>query len=112
MTKLHTQPYSQYGVDAAELLGVMIRDARLTRGFTVNEIATRAGLSRGLVRRIEAGHTSCSVGAMFELASLVGVPLFEAEPAKLGQQLNMARDRLKLLPKRYRKHKQKVKDDF
>jgi transcriptional regulator with XRE-family HTH domain len=112
MAKPNTRPYSRYGLEAAELLGQLIHDARIERGLTVAEAAERAGISRGLVHRIENGETGCSIGAAFELAAIVGVPLFEAEPSTLTRYLETARNKLTLLPKRVRKSMMVVKDDF
>lgn len=113
MAKPKTRSYSRYGTEAAELLGLMIHDARLQRGLTIAEAAERAGISRGLVRRIENGEMGCSIGAVFELAVIVvGVSLFGVEPATLTRHLSMAQDKLTLLPKKVRKSTKAVKDDF
>ncbi|MCS6068942.1 helix-turn-helix domain-containing protein [Klebsiella variicola subsp. variicola] len=55
---------------------LMIRTARIERKLTVEELAERAGVSRGLVYRAEEGDMGCAIGAVFELATIVGVPLF------------------------------------
>lgn len=112
MVKPNTRAYFQYGLEAAELLGLLIHDARIDRGMTVAEAAERAGISRGLVHRIENGEMGCSIGAAFELAAIFGVPLFEAQPSALTRHLAMARSKLTLLPKRVRKSTKPVKDDF
>lgn len=112
MTKPTTRPYSRYGMQAAELLGVLIHAARIEHGLTVAEAAERAGISRGLVHRIENGEMGCSIGAAFELAAIVGVPLFEAEPTTLTQHLAMAQSKLRLLPRKVRKSTKAVKDEF
>jgi len=112
MAKPGTRPYSRYGLHAAELLGLLIHDARISRGLTVAQAAERAGLSRGLVHRIENGEMGCSIGAVFELAAMVGVPLFEEQPSTLGQHLAAARSKLTLLPRRVRKSTKAVNDDF
>lgn len=112
MAKPNTRAYSRYALEATELLGLLIHDARIARGLTVAAVAEHAGLSRGLVGRIENGEMGCSIGAVFELAAIVGVPLFEAEPATLTRHLAAARGKLILLPKRVRKNTQAVTDDF
>ena len=53
-----------------------------------------------------------SIGAAFEVAAIVGLRLFEAEPATLTRQLAMERDRRSLLPQSVRTKTTKVKDDF
>jgi hypothetical protein len=49
---------------------------------------------------------------VFELAAIVGLRLFDAEPDRLNQHLTSARDRLALLPKAVRPSRRAVKDDF
>ncbi len=91
---------------------MMIRNARIGRNITVAEVAERAGISRGLVHRIEKGEMGTSIGAAFEVAAIVGLRLFDAEPATLTRHLAMERDRRTLLPKSVRLRTAKVKDDF
>jgi transcriptional regulator with XRE-family HTH domain len=102
MSKPTTRGYSRYAREAVELLGHMIRNARIDRQMTVAELAERAGVSRGLVNRIENGDMGCSIGATFEMAAILGIRLFDAEPTTLTRRLGMARDRLTLLPKAVR----------
>lgn len=112
MSKPVIRSYSRYAREAAELLGHMIRTARMERALTVAEVAERAGTSRGLVQRVEKGDMGCAIGAVFEIAAIVGVRLFEAEPATLTRHLAMSRDTLNLLPKVVRPRTKAVKDDF
>ena len=49
--------------EAAELLGLMIRNARIERNVTVVDVAARAVISRCLVHRIEDGEMGSSIGA-------------------------------------------------
>ena len=112
MAKPDARPYSRYALEAAELLGLLIRDARTAQGLTVAELAERAGVSRGLVHRIESAEMGCSIGVVFELAAIVGVPLFEAEPSTLTRYLAAERGKMRLLTKRVRKSTKAVKDDF
>ncbi|HYW92001.1 MAG TPA: helix-turn-helix transcriptional regulator [Gammaproteobacteria bacterium] len=112
MSKPAQRSYSGYARDAAELLGMMIRSARTERELTVSDVAERAGVSRGLVHRIEKGEMGCSIGAVFEVAAIVGLPLFEAEPTALTRHLSMMREKLTLLPKAVRTGTTRVKDDF
>lgn len=90
----------------------MIRNARIERGLTVAGVAERAGISRGLVQRIEKGEMGSSIGAAFEVAAVVGLRLFEADPTALTRHLSMERDKLSLLPQSVRTGTMKVKDDF
>ena len=112
MAKPANRSCSRYAREAAELLGLTIRSARIERGMTVADVAERAGMSRGLVHRIEKGGTGSSVGAAFEAAAVVGVRLFEAGPATLTRHLSMERDKRALLPHSVRRGTAKVRDDF
>ncbi len=112
MAKPAQGSYSRYARRAAELFGLMIRNARIERNITIADVAERAGISRGLVHRIEKGEMGSSIGAAFEVAAIVGLHLFEAEPAALTRHLSMERDKLTLLPKSVRTGTTKVKDDF
>ncbi len=112
MTKPTHRSYSRYAREAAELLGLMIRNARIERNLTIADIAERAGISRGLVHRIEKGEMGSSIGAAFEIAAIVGLSLFEAEPTTLTGHLSIQRDKHTLLPQSVRTGTRQVKDDF
>ena len=112
MAKPANKSYSRYAREAAELLGLMIHNARIERTLTVTDVAERAGVSRGLIHRIEKGEMGCSIGATFEVAAILGLRLFEADATTLSRHLSMARDRLTLLPKAVRPAAKEVKDEF
>lgn len=112
MAKPANRSYSRYAREAAELLGTMIHSTRSEHALTITEVAERAGISRGLVQRIENGDMGCSVGAVFEVAAILGLRLFDADPTTLTKHLSMARDKLVLLPKKARPGTKKVKDEF
>jgi len=94
------------------LLGRTIRIARLERKLTTTEVAARAGISRPLLQRIEQGDPGTSLGAVFETAAVVGVPLFEAERDRLAMHSDHADAKLALLPKAARVRAKAVKDAF
>lgn len=112
MAKPKDRPYFTYSTEAAQLLGLLIRDARISRRLTVAEAAERSCTSPGLVNRIEKGDMGCSLGAAFQLATLLGVRLFDAGPATLTRHLEMERGKLKLLPRRARKRQRPLNNDF
>jgi len=112
MAKTVNKSYSRYAREAAELLGLMIHNARIERGLTVAEVAERAGISRGLVHRVEKGEMGSSIGAAFEVAAIVGLRLFEAEPTTLTRNLSAERHKLTLLPKAVRPAATEIKDEF
>ena len=49
---------------------------------------------------------------MFEVASIVGTKLFDADESMLKKHLRWTEDRLMLLPKSVRKKTRAVRDDF
>ena len=112
MAKPATRAYSRYSRDAAVLLGQLIRRERIERKRTVEELAERAGLSRGLVRRIEKGDPGCAIGAVFEAAAVVGVRLFDADQPRLTQAIGANTAILTLLPKAVRMPRIEAKDEF
>lgn len=112
MPKPITRAYSRYCQDALGLLGQLIRVGRVERKLTAQELATRAGISRTLLQRIEKGDPGCAIGAVFEVAAIVGVPLFEADKADLARHRKHAEEKLALLPKSVRKPAKALKDDF
>ncbi|MDQ3091184.1 MAG: helix-turn-helix domain-containing protein [Actinomycetota bacterium] len=104
--------YSPYAVEAAQLLGAQIRRARRERRWSQQELADRAGIDRETLRKIERGDLSVGLGTAFEVAVLTGVPLFQEDRARLKSDLDRARDRDALLPRRVRARRGDVKDDF
>lgn len=106
------RPASRYSLDAALLLGQLIRRARLERKVTAAQLAERAGLSRSLVQRIEKGDPSCSIGAVFEAAAVVGVRLFDADQSSLSGAIQSNAQALTLLPRAVRAPRIETQDDF
>jgi transcriptional regulator with XRE-family HTH domain len=105
--------YSSYTREAASLLGKQIRLGRKQRKWTEQELAQRAGLSRATLQKIEKGDLSVALGLVFEVASLVGVRLFDPDSARLASHIARTDDKLALLPSAVRKPgKAPVDDDF
>ena len=112
MVKSITRTYSRYSREAITLLGGLIRAARKERKLTAQEVADRAGISRGLLQRIEKGHPKCEIGAVFEVAAIVRVKLFDADETTLTKHIRQTEEKLALLPKSVRKKARAVDDDF
>lgn len=112
MAKPENRAYSAYSRDALGLLAQLIRRARIERKLTTQELADRAGISRGLVQRIERGDPGCAIGAVFEAASIVGVRLFDADQPTFAAHRSANNTILTLMPKSVRHSTAKVKDDF
>lgn len=104
--------YSKYAREAASLLGKQIKLGRKQHKWTEHELADRAGIARATLQKIEKGDLSCAVGLVFEVASLVGVKLFDADTPSLTMQHDRMDDKLALLPKAVRKSRKAVDDDF
>ena len=58
-------------------LGEQICDLRRDRGLTQEVIATRAKITRQHLQRLENGTTNPTVGTLFRVAKVLGVPLSE-----------------------------------
>ena len=112
MSKSITHIYSRYSREAVGLLGKLVRAARKQRKLTAQEVADRAGISRGLLQRIEKGDLKCGIGAMFEVATIVGVKLFDADETVLARHIQQTENHLALLPKSVRRPPRTVDDDF
>lgn len=104
--------YSIYSQEALSLLGRMIRAYRKEEKLTAQEAAERAGISRSLLHRIEKGDPKCQIGAVFEVAAVVGIRLFNSDETSLAKDINRIEDKLVLLPKSIRKKTRILDDDF
>ncbi len=83
-------------------LGNTIRRLRLEHGLTIAEVSERAGISRGMLSKIENGLTSTSLDTLEQLANSLGVtlsrlfrdynvPTGSAQLVKSGQGLEVVR---------------------
>lgn len=105
--------YSRYTRQALSLLGMLVRAGRVEQRMTAQELAERAGISRDFLYRIEKGDPRAELGVAFEVAAIVGVPLFAPDLPGLEARGQAAADRLALLPKAVRKRQEGgLKDDF
>ncbi len=97
--------------EAAELLGGEIAQARLARRWTVRELAERAGISPATLQKVERGNPSVALGTAFDVATLVGVPLFYADSGRLADEAARLR-RPTLLPRAVRQHRGELDNEF
>jgi DNA-binding XRE family transcriptional regulator len=104
--------YSQYTIEAIHLLSDQIKLGRKQHKWSEHDLADRAGISRATLQKIEKGNMNCAIGLFFEVATLVGVKLFETEKMSLAIQQERIDDKLALLPKAIRKKKKIIHDDF
>src|SRR3954467_15834989 len=76
------QPLGAGSIDA--VLGRRVRHLRKARGLSLKQVATRSGISIGLLSQIERGRSSPSVRVLASLADSLAVglgSLFEEDPA-------------------------------
>jgi transcriptional regulator with XRE-family HTH domain len=79
MIFLHDQVQSQLGSFSARL-----QQLRLRRGWTLQDLADRSGLSKAFLSRLESGDRQASIAAVLTLSRIFGVSvasLFESEAA-------------------------------
>lgn len=93
-------------------MGEQIRMGRRGRRWSQRDLAERAGITPGTLIKVERGDPSVRLGTAFEVASLVGVPLFHADSSRLSLDLDRSRARSALLPERVRPRAEEVKDEF
>jgi transcriptional regulator with XRE-family HTH domain len=104
--------YSPYTLEATQLLGEQVRLARRERRWSQQELAERAGITSRTLMKVEQGDPSVGLGPAFEVAALVGVPLFHSDRSRLSLDLDRTRARSALLPERVRATRDEVKDEF
>lgn len=112
MKPASTRTYSRLTKEASLLLGKLIRLGRQARKMTASDLADRAGITRNTLLKIESGDLTCEVGLVFEVATLAGVNLFNADSSSLTMQIASADSRIALLPKYVRKPETALEDDF
>ena len=112
MGKKQNRIYSRYAVQAMQLFAELIKVARKKQRWSEAELAERAGISRLTVRKIEQGNPGTEMGLYFEVATLLGIPLFAADSNKLTAIAHELDMQLALLPKRIDKESDEVFDEF
>jgi DNA-binding XRE family transcriptional regulator len=106
------RPFSKYTMEAVKLLGKQIQLGRKQRRWSEAELAERAGIARATLQRIEKGDMACKIGLAFEVATLVGIKLFDADSETLRGRILEADERIALLPKHIYPSRKPVDDEF
>jgi DNA-binding XRE family transcriptional regulator len=104
--------YSRVTRQALTMLGKLIRIGRAERSLTAQDLADRAGISRTTLSNIEKGAPGPQIGIVFEVASIVGVRLFDYDERALQMHNAHLDEKLTLLPKSVRHSVKEVDDDF
>ena len=79
-------------------MGEQIRLARLRRDLSCEQIAERAGISRGTLCKIESGNESVSMGSYFRTLMVLGLAedfLLIAKDDEFGRRLQDAKISIK-----------------
>jgi transcriptional regulator with XRE-family HTH domain len=106
-----TRTHSAPTLDAVAALGAQIAAARRERRWSVADLSERAGIAPNTLSAVERGAPTVAIGVVFELAVLLGVPLFGVPARDLAGVRATTADRLSLMPHRVREHGD-VDDNF
>lgn len=94
------------------VIGTEVAAGRRERRLSGAELAERAGVAPGTVRRIEQGDPTVAAGTLFEVARIAGLRFFDTDGGRYGDLLERSRQRLALLPARVREPAGDVDDNF
>jgi transcriptional regulator with XRE-family HTH domain len=98
--------------EALQILGDSIKTRRLQRRWSIAELARRVGVSHPTIIKIERADPTVAIGTVLEAATLVGVPLFDADEGVRARHRERLAMELKLLPKAARTIATEPDDDF
>lgn len=72
-------------------LGLHIKRQRMTRNFTIERMAARAGLSKSMISQVENGHNSLSLNSLIILAKLLRLDMNEILKNKFPRRCPLCR---------------------
>ncbi|MFE3455920.1 helix-turn-helix domain-containing protein [Nocardiopsis aegyptia] len=91
-------------------LGALVRDARLSQGLSQAALATRAGVARSWLARVEAGHRGAELEPLFRLLAALDLTL-TLRTSGDAQQAQPVPDRTRAAPARKPGTRQDSPDD-
>lgn len=103
--------YSPDTRNVLNILGSLIQIHRKRARMTLSVLADRAGVSVGLIRRLESGDPKCEIGVAFEVAHLLGIALWSS-PEKRAAIAEQLQDKLASLPASVRQPTKVVSNEF
>jgi len=103
-------PVSRATVETLQILGASIRAARLSRGWSVEQLAQRIGVSHPTVTKVERGDPGVAIGTAFEAATVLGLELYSDAETRSRYGAQKQRE-LALLPSAARRQRV-IDDDF
>lgn len=111
---IKNQGFIAYAKDALEIMGKTIREYRLSKDMSQDELGERIGVSRKTIAAIESGSGKTNIGAVFLAAAVLKINLFDADERLMKNTLKSKREISALLPKSVSKTKAslKVNNDF
>ncbi len=112
MTQTTRTSISRQTQTALLLLGQLIKVARKERGLSQADLAMRLGLGRHTVMSIEKGDPKVAVGAVFEAAATLGVPLLAEDERGLARLSSAVAGLATVLPQRTGRKKKVLDDAF
>ena len=108
----NTQVRSVQAEEALRLFAALLEEARRRRAMPQTELAERAGISRTTLRQVLRGSPTAAIGVYFEIAVLVGVPLFSPDEVELQRAIARSTQMLALLPKHIHPQQEDGDADF
>lgn len=89
-----------YALDAARLMGLNVRQARINRRWTAAQLGAHAGCSRHTVAAIEQGRASVAFGNVLNVCAALQIPLFVPDRAELARLTRAQAEVVRLIPGR------------
>lgn len=76
----------------ARVIGARVRHERATRGWTLDQLAAAAGVSRRMIVNVEQGEVNPSIGTLLRLSDALGVglPALVEPPAQPDERVTRA----------------------